>query len=289
MDRNLESKYIEIYGSKMHYTEWGEGDPILFLHGNPTSSYLWRDVIREVKSLGRCIAVDLIGMGKSDKPKLKYSFWDHYKYLAEFIYKMKLKNITLVLHDWGSGLGFHYFSENESNIKGLVFMEALVKPFNWSDISYINRIIFKLFRTPVIGWILLVPFNFFINILLPKMIRRKLSDNELSNYKEPFKKVRDRKPVYMWPREVPFNKKPLKNYKMMSDYSKKLQVSNLPKLLLYVTPGAIITKKWLIWCQENIKNLKSVHVGDGLHYIQEDNPKTIGEEIVSWYNQLWIK
>ena len=129
----FESKFINIKGSKMHYIDVGYGDPVLFLHGNPTSSYLWRNIIPYLQTKGRCIAPDLIGMGKSGKPDIDYMFDDHYEYLLKFIEKLKLKNITLVLHDWGSGLGFHYANTHRRNIKGITFMEAMVKPMVWSD------------------------------------------------------------------------------------------------------------------------------------------------------------
>lgn len=285
-DFPFESKFIEIYGSKIHYIEEGEGEPILFLHGNPTSSYLWRNIIPYLKPYGRCIAPDLIGMGKSDKPELDYTFFDHYKYLEEFIKKMKLKKITLVIHDWGSGLGFHYAMSNEGNIKGIAVMEALVKPFNWKDIKILHRIMFKLFRTPFIGWKILTLFNFFVKILLPQMIVRKLSKIEKKYYLAPYKTLKSRKPVRVWPKEVPFNGKPKKTYEMMSNYSKKLQQSELPKILFYAKPGAIINSSYVEWCRENLKNLTTVDIGSGLHYVQEDNPHKIGEELMHWYQNL---
>jgi len=153
----FESKFIEVKGSKMHYIDEGEGDPILFLHGNPTSSYLWRNIIPYTKPLGRCIAPDLIGMGKSDKPDIAYGFQDSYEYLEEFIVALGLKNITLVIHDWGSGLGFHYANMHRDNIKGIVFMEAMVKPLAWKTLpSFSLRMAFRMMRTPFIGWVLVV-------------------------------------------------------------------------------------------------------------------------------------
>lgn len=282
----FESRYVEINGSNIHYIDEGEGDPILFLHGNPTSSYLWRNIIPYLKPVGRCIAPDLIGMGRSDKPKLKYTFFDHYKYFKEFIDKLGLKNITLVIHDWGSGLGFHYAMNNEDNIKGIAFMEALVKPFKWKEIKFAQRIIFRLFRIPFIGWKILSFLNFFVKILLPNMVVRKLTKKELKKYSEPFKTLKSRKPVRMWPKEVPFNGKPEATYKMMNSYSKKLQESDLPKILFYADPGAIIDENRLKWCKYNLKNLTTVYIGPGLHYIQEDNPHLIGEKILEWYRKL---
>lgn len=270
----------------MHYIEEGEGEPILFLHGNPTSSYLWRNIIPYLKPYARCIAPDLIGMGKSDKPELNYTFFDHYKYLEEFVNKMKLKKITLVIHDWGSGLGFNYAMKNEGNIKGIAFMEALIKPFNWKDIKMLHRIMFKLFRTPIIGWKILTLFNFFIKVLLPQMVVRKLTRKEKEYYQAPYKTLKSRKPVRFWAKEVPFNGKPRDTYEMMSSYSKKLQKSELPKILFYAHPGAIINASYVEWCRENLKKLTTVDIGQGLHYVQEDNPHKIGEELMHWYQNL---
>ena len=151
-DFPFESKYLDVHGSKMHYIDEGEGDPILFLHGNPTSNYLWRNIIPYLTPHARVIAPDLIGMGKSDKPDISYNFFDHTKYLEGFIEKLELTNVTLVLHDWGSGLGFHYGMRHENNLKGIAFMESMIKPLKWEDLSPSNKVGFRLFRAPGIGW-----------------------------------------------------------------------------------------------------------------------------------------
>jgi len=282
----FESKYVEVHGSKIHYIDEGEGDPILFLHGNPTSSYLWRNIIPYLVPNGRCIALDLIGMGKSDKPDLDYTFFDHSKYVEGFIEKLGLSNITLVIHDWGSSLGFHYAMRNESNIKGIAFMEALVKPISWSDFPTDQKIGFRLFRTPGIGWFMISVMNMFLTKLLPQMIARKLSDEETAYYKSPYKTIKSRKPVRQWPVEIPIDGIPSKNHEMLAGYSKKLQESELPKLLFYASPGALIGSEYLDWCIQNLKNLKTVDIGKGLHFIQEDNPHQIGEELADWYRNL---
>ena len=285
-DFPFESRYVEIHGSQMHYIDEGAGDPILFLHGNPTSSYLWRNIIPYLVPHGRCIAPDLIGMGKSDKPDLDYRFFEHAKYVEGFIEKLNLSNLTLVIHDWGSGLGFHYAMRHESNIKGIAFMEALVKPMKWEDFPSGNKVGFKLFRTPGIGWFMLSVMNMFLTKLVPQMIVRTLSGAETDYYRAPFKTIHSRKPVRQWPREIPIDGQPADVHEMMSNYSQKLQESELPKILFFASPGAIINSPEVDWCKQNLKNLKVVDIGEGLHYLQEDNPHLIGEELAKWYQDL---
>jgi len=282
----FESKFIEIHGSKMHYIDVGEGDPILFLHGNPTSSYLWRNIIPYLVPQGRCIAVDLIGMGKSDKPDLAYRFSDHSKYLESFIEELDLKNITLVIHDWGSGLGFHYAMRNQANIKGIAFMEALLKPMKWDQFPSDQKMGFKLFRTPIIGWLMLSVMNMFLTKLVPQMIARELTDDETRIYNQPYKTIKSRKPIRQWPSEIPIDGTPADVHEVITYYSQELQKTDLPKILFYATPGAIINAKEVEWCKANLKNLECIDIGKGHHYIQEDNPHKIGDELAKWYQRL---
>jgi haloalkane dehalogenase len=267
--------------------EEGSGDPILFLHGNPTSSYLWRNIIPHLTSRGRCIAMDLIGMGKSDKPDLEYRFFDHAKYVEGFIEKLGLKNITLVVHDWGSGLGFHYAMRNESNVKGLAFMEAILMPVPaWDTFPEGARDMFKAFRTPEVGWDMIVNNNVFVEQVLPGAVVRTLTDGEMSHYREPFLEPASRKPVWQWPNEIPIEGEPADVVEAVAAYNQKLQESELPKLLFYATPGALTGAPIVEWCKENLKNLKTVGIGPGIHYLQEDNPQLIGSELATWYQSL---
>ncbi len=282
----FQSHFIEIKGSKMHYIDEGEGDPILFLHGNPTSSYLWRNIIAHLQPIGRCIAPDLIGMGKSDKPDIDYYFDDHVKYLEEFIEKMELKNITLVIHDWGSGLGFHYASRHEDNVRALVFMEAIVKTIRWADMPKEFSSGFKLLRTPFVGWLMISVMNGFVEKILPQAIVRKLTKEEMQKYREPYPTIKSRKPLRQWPLEIPINGKPERMGKIVAEYSNWLQNTTLPKLLFYARPGAIMTKKVVEWCTSHMHNLEAIDVGKGVHYLQEDHPHLIGKEIVKWLTNL---
>jgi haloalkane dehalogenase len=280
------SNYVDVQGSKMHYIDEGVGDPILFLHGNPTSCYLWRNIIPHLTDLGRCIAPDLIGMGRSDKPDLKYRFVDHFTYVKGFIEKLCLKNITLVVHDWGSALGFHYAMRNENNIKGIAFMEAILRPMTWDDFPSGFKMGFKIMRTPWLGWFAVSVMNVFITQVLPQAIVRKLSATEKKYYAEPYQTVGSRKPVRQWPCEIPIMGKPSDVYQVVSSYNKWLQETEIPKLLFFASPGGMINAETVEWCKRKLKTLKTVDIGAGIHYLQEDNPRQIGSSLASWYRNL---
>ncbi len=280
----FESKYVEVLGSRMHYVEEGAGEPILFLHGNPTSSYLWRNVIPHVSALGRCIAPDLIGMGKSDKPEIEYRFFDHSRYVEGFIEALGLRNITLVVHDWGSALGFHYARRHEGNVRGIAFMEAIVRPLTWDEWPEQARQMFQAFRTPGVGEKMILEQNMFVEAVLPGAIFRKLSDEEMSRYREPYPDPKSRRPTWRWPNEIPIEGEPADVVETVQSYSDWLKRTPLPKLLLYAQPGAIM-RNMVSWCQENLPNLKSVDIGPGVHFVQEDRPHEIGEAIAAWYRE----
>ena len=282
---DLETKNLRIRGARMSYIEVGRGDPILFLHGNPTFSYLWRNVIPHLKEQGRCIAPDLMGMGHSDKPRMPYRFEDHYGYLQAFIQELGLTRITLVLHDWGSALGFHYARENPGNIQGMAFMEALVRPWQWRQLKPLYRVGFRLLRCPLTGEWMIYGFNAFLNVIMPRLIIRKLKPSEKRNYKRPFRKWRHRKPMLIWPREIPINGKPARTYRVVSDYSEWLQQSSIPKLLLCANPGAIMDGPAVEWCRRHVANLETYHIGPGKHFLQEDHPHAIGSYLADWYNR----
>lgn len=287
-DFPYKSNYIDVHGSNIHYVDEGSGEPILFLHGNPTSSYLWRNIIPHLAPFGRCIAMDLIGMGKSDKPDIEYQFFDHMKYVDGFIEKMGLKNITLVIHDWGSALGFHYAMRHENNVRGLAFMEAIIMPVpSWGMFPADMREIFQAFRTPEVGWDMIVNKNFFIEqILLDKGIVRRLNEEEKKQYRQPFEDPTTRKPIWRWPNEIPIEGDPKDVVETANAYNEWLQQSDLPKLLFYATPGVLVSPQTVEWCRQNLKNLKTVDIGQGVHYLQEDNPHLIGKELAAWYRKL---
>ncbi len=283
----FESKFLEVRGSKMHYVEQGEGDPILFLHGNPTSSYLWRNVIPHMSGHGRCIAPDLIGMGKSDKPDLEYRFFEHANYVEDFIDALGLSNITLVIHDWGSGLGFHYAALQPDRIKAIAFMEAIVLPVpSWDTFSSDFKEIFQSFRTEKVGWDLIVNKNFFVEKILPSGVVRELTEEEMNVYREPYLEPEMRKPLWRWPNEIPIEGETSDVNEAVLKYNAKLVEWDIPELLFYAEPGAILPKPAVEWCEVNLKNLTSINLGKGRHYLQEDHPHAIGEGIAEWYRGL---
>ena len=282
----FESKYIEVEGSKIHYVDEGTGDPILFLHGNPTSSYLWRNIIPYAAKVGRAIAPDLIGMGKSDKPDIEYRFFDHVRYIDAFIEQLGLQNITFVIHDWGSALGFHYASWHEGNTKGLAFMEAILPMQSWDAFPEGARDLFKSFRTKDVGEDLLINKNVFVENVLPGSVVRTLTGEEMDRYREPYKEEAARKPVWRWPNEIPIDGEPADVWEAAVAYHEWLQRTELPKILFHATPGAIMQAPLVKSLESTLKNLKTVDIGPGVHFLQEDNPHKIGEELAKWYQGL---
>ena len=286
-DFPFEPHFVEVQGSRLHYVDEGSGDPILFLHGNPTSSYLWRNIIPHVTSLGRCIAPDLIGMGKSGKPDIEYSFFDHSRYVEGLIEALDLENITFVVHDWGSALGFHYARRRESNVKGLAFMEAILGPVrSWDQMHPKVQKMFKAFRTPDVGWDMIVNQNFFVEQVLPGAISRSLTEEEMNRYREPFLEVATRKLLWRWPNEIAIEGEPADVHEAVASYQQWLQQTPLPKLLLHATPGALIREQAVGWAKANLPNLKTADIGTGIHFVQEDNPHQIGAELAAWYKTL---
>jgi len=272
----FESHYIEIRGSKLHYIEEGSGDPVLFLHGNPTSSYLWRNIIPYLTPIARCIAPDLIGMGKSDKPDIEYRFFDHAKYIEGFIKKMGLKRITLVVHDWGSAIGFRYAMRNEDNIKGISFMEAMVMPMpDWNMFPEGFKEIFQAFRTPEVGWEMLVDNNMFVEQILPGAIVRQLTEEEMNHYRDPFKDPASRRPVWRWPNELSIEGNPPDVTEAIDAYCRKLQQSELPKLLFHGTPGAILPEPIVEWWKTiRTSSAQSLRNGTASFDVPEASPIT---------------
>jgi haloalkane dehalogenase len=278
---------VDVHGSRMYYVEEGEGAPVLFLHGNPTSSYLWRNVIPHVSGGARCIAPDLIGMGRSDKPDIDYRFFDHARYLEGFIEALGLGDVVLVLHDWGSGLGFDWARRHADRVRGLAFMEAILMPVpSWDAFPEGAREMFQAFRTPEVGWDLIAKQNVFVEQALPGSVVRKLSDEEMDAYRAPFPDEASRKPVWRWPNEIPIEGEPADVAEVVGAYSAWLQETEVPKLLFAATPGALIPAPVVEWARSALPNLEVVELGEGIHYVQEDHPEEIGRGIARWLAEL---
>jgi pimeloyl-ACP methyl ester carboxylesterase len=281
-DFPFESRFIDVLGVRMHYIEQGKGRPFLFLHGNPTWSYLWRNIIPPVANEGRCIAFDLAGFGKSDKPDMGYTFLEHYKYVEGFIDALGLKEVVLVGHDWGGVLAFYYALNHRENVKGMAFMETFPFTFTWDDFPSDFRIGFRLFRTPVIGHLLIMGLNLFIEKLIPASVYRGVSDSIHENYRKPFPTFRSRYPIYVWPNELPIEGRENKTFRAIKRIEDSLPGFSFPMLLFTCTPGGVIREEKVTWLTKTIQDLSVKDLGHGIHYVQENNPFDIAEGIIEW-------
>ncbi len=281
-DFPLESQYVDVQGSRMHYVETGEGTPILFLHGNPTWSYLWRNVLPYAAENGRAIAVDLIGMGKSDKPDIDYRFFDHLNYVEGFINALDLHDLVLVLHDWGAGLGISYARRHPGNVIGIAAMEGVIRPSRWSDANVIQRALFRRMRHPVKGNRMNMDKNFFVERVIPMMTDRKLSKEERDAYRAPYDTRESRKPVAVWPREVAFDGDPPDVHAEIAANYEWYKTVDVPKLFLHATPGIIFKKPAVEELEREVDDLETRLVGKGKHYLPEDQPDEIGRALNDW-------
>lgn len=284
-----DSHFVEVKGSRLHYLDKGEGQVFLFLHGNPTSSYLWRNVMPQLEPLGRVVAPDLPGFGKSDKPEIDYQLQTHIAYIEGFIDALGLENIVLVLHDWGSAIGLDIARRRSTLVKAVAFMEALVPPtFPMKSIDEMGKAasIFGAFRTPGVGEEMILKKNAFVEKVLPGSILRPMSEAEMAVYRAPFESEASRLPTLVWPREIPIEGEPARNVEAVEAYGAWLRDSPTPKLVLYTEPGALLPPKAARWMQRNFVNCQARFVGYGSHFIQEDEPEAIGRNIADWY--LWL-
>ena len=278
---------IAVLDSTMYYEDVGAGDPIVFLHGNPTSSFLWRNVIPGLAAEGRCLAPDLIGMGQSGKPEVDYRFFDHARYLDAWFDALDLQRVTLVGHDWGAALGFHWASRYPSRVVAIAFMEAILKPITWDEFHEVARPFFQGFRTPGTGERLILEENQFVEIILPGGMLRRLEPDELDTYRAPFKEPGDRLPTLVWPRELPIDGEPGDVVAAVETFHGWLASStDVPKLLLTFEPGVMIPEPIARWCRDHIAALETVNGGKGLHYVQEDEPDTITRLVAAWRRRV---
>ena len=284
-----EKKFINIRGKKMAYVEMGEGDPIVFQHGNPTSSYLWRNIMPHLASRGRCIAVDLIGMGDSDKLANSgpdsYTYTEHRDYLFDAWEALGVKNrVTLVVHDWGSALGFDWARQNKKAVLGIAYMEAIVRPVTWADWPEDAKGVFRGFRSEA-GEQMVLEKNIFIEKVLMGSIIRELKPKEKAVYRRPYKKAGEsRRPTLTWPRQIPIDGEPADVTEIVHDYAEWLKDSKLPKLFINCEPGAILTGPQRDFCR-SWPNQTEVTVA-GIHFLQEDSPHEIGLSIAIWLDSI---
>jgi len=279
-----ESQFVDVLGSKMHYIEQGEGDPILFIHGNPMSSYLWRNIIPHVSGQGRCIALDLIGMGKSDHPDIGYTYDDQYRYLCGFIDALGIgQNLTLVIHDWGSGLGFRWAHDHADQVRGIAFMEAMIKALSLEDLPGAMKVGMRVMRNPFFNWLLVGVGNAFLKQMMPSLTYNDLTPEAAAHYRSHYPTVKSRRAVRQWPREVPFDGKPKKNHDIVMGFRQWLQTTTFPKLLLHGDDGVAIKAPEVAWCKEKLPNLQVVDLGPGKHFLQETHPDRIGQAISRWF------
>ena len=277
---------ISVLDSEMAYIDVGSGDPILFLHGNPTSSYLWRNVMPHVQELGRCLAPDLIGMGQSG-PSLdgQYGFDDHRRYLDEWLETVGAKDhLTIVAHDWGSGLGFDWARRHPKAVKGIAYMEAIVRPVTWMEWPEAARNIFQAMRSKA-GEEIVLTKNVFVERILPSAILRNLTDEEMEEYRRPYiKPGESRRPTLSWPRQIPIEGEPPRMVEIVQRYADWLSGSEVPKLFINADPGSILTGSQREFAR-SWPNQKEVTV-TGRHFIQEDSPNEIGRAIRGWLSSL---
>jgi haloalkane dehalogenase len=274
-----ERRRVAVLDTDMAYVDVGRGMPVVFLHGNPTSSSLWRKVIPHVEAAARCLAPDLVGMGQSGKaPAGSYRFADHARYLDAWFDALDLtRDVTLVVHDWGSALGFHWARRHPDRVRGLVYMEAIVRPLAWAEWPENARKIFQAMRSPA-GEELVLQKNVFVERILPASIIRKLGDEEMNVYRAPYREPGEsRRPTLQWPREIPVDGEPADVVAVVEAYGAWLAQSRVPKLFVNAEPGSILVGAQRDFCR-TWPNQHEVTV-KGLHFIQEDSPAEIGQAI----------
>jgi haloalkane dehalogenase len=285
-----EKRFATVNGRRLAYVEAGEGDPIVLLHGNPTSSYLWRNVIPELAGSGRCIAPDLIGQGDSEKLPAelgpgRYSFAVAYDYLDGLLQQLGCdRNVTLVIHDWGSALGFLWAQNHPRSVKGIAYMEGIVAPLRWEDWPEGARGIFQGFRSEK-GEDLVLERNMFVEAVLPSAVLRELTEEEMAHYRSPFSTPDDRQLTLNWPRQIPIEGEPADMVQLVEYYGKWLETTTeLPKLFINAEPGSILVGPQREYCR-GWPNQTEVTV-KGAHFMQEDSPVEIGRAVAEWIETL---
>ena len=275
----------DVLDSAIHYLDQGSGDPIVFLHGNPTSSYLWRNILPKMEASGRCLAPDLIGMGESGKPRWSYRFADHARYLDAWFDELGLEAVTVVGHDWGGALAFDWAARHPTRTKAVAFMETIVRPMSWSEMPGPAQDLFKSLRADGVGESMVLDQNMFIEQALPYGVMTGLSEGDLVVYRAPYPTRDTRLPLLQWPRELPFDGEPADVVRRIQAYDAWLADSHeVPKLLLAFdpAPGMLMGTEVVAWCAAHIAALQIVHCGPAGHHAPEDQPAAIAQALVHW-------
>lgn len=277
---------LSVLGSTMAYREAGQTDAptALFLHGNPTSSYIWRNIIPQVSPVAHCVAPDLIGFGQSGKPDIGYRFEDHVRFLDAFLAEAGVASAYVVAQDWGTALAFHLAARRPECVRGLAFMEFIRPMPTWNDFHQAPaaRELFRKFRTAGEGETLILEDNVFVERVLPGSVMRKLSDEEMAVYRSPFPTPKSRLPVLRFPNELPIAGQPADVYAMLEEAHTALASSRYPKLLFVGDPGALVSPAFAEGFAETLHDCQVIHLGAGAHYLQEDHPETIGRAVADW-------
>lgn len=275
---------ISVLDAEMNYQEVGKGKPIVLLHGNPTSSYLWRNIIPYLSGTGRCLAPDLIGMGSSSpSPGNAYRFVDHARYLDAWFDALQLTDVTLVLHDWGSALGFYWARRHPERVRAIAYMEAIVQPRGWADLPPARVAYFRDLRSER-GEKMIFDDNAFIEVLLPRLVLRRLSDAEMNAYRRPFLQPESRVPMLIWPQELPIEGEPADVVAIVEDYGKWMANSSIPKLFIAADPGSLLIGRAREFCR-SWPNQQEIAV-KGIHFIQEDSPDEIGRALADFVSHI---
>lgn len=279
-------KRVAVLDTEMAYVDAGAGRPVVFLHGNPTSSYLWRNIIPHLEGLGRCLAPDLVGMGRSGKaPAGSYRFVDHARYLDAWFDALRLTaEVTLVVHDWGSALGFHWARRHPEQVRGIAYMEAIVRPVTWNEWPENARAIFQAMRSPA-GEEIILQKNVFVERILPASVMRRLTPEEMAAYRAPWGEAGEsRRPMLTWPREIPIEGQPADVTAIVDRYAKWLATSEIPKFFVNADPGSILVGAQREFCR-SWENQREVTV-KGLHFLQEDSPAEIGRALAAFVRDI---
>ncbi|HEY1700680.1 MAG TPA: haloalkane dehalogenase [Trebonia sp.] len=278
---------IDVLDSTMFYQETGAGTPLVFLHGNPSSSHSWRQVLARIGQPGRLLAPDLIGMGDSGKPDVEYRFADHARYLDAWFDRLGLDDVVLVGHDWGGALAFDWAARHPDRTRGMAFMETIIRPMSWEEFPAGGRPIFEALRTPGVGEKLVLDENAFVEKTLPMTVLSGLSEEDLAVYRKPYPTRESRRPMLVWPRSMPLDGEPADVVSRIEAYDKWLASSqDVPKLMLTFDPGEpnslMVGTDMTAWCASNISGLEIQNCGPAGHLVPEDQPEAIAAAIASW-------